>query len=78
MLKSISTSRILKSEEQEDPLMRLLKDQLKRFVTEESGQDIIEYALMIVLVALTVAGLTPGVDTAVSKVFSAAVSSLAL
>jgi len=58
--------------------MRLLKDQLIRFVTEESGQDIIEYALMIVLVALTVAGLTPGVDTAVSKVLSAAVSSLAL
>jgi Flp pilus assembly pilin Flp len=58
--------------------MRLLKDQLIRFVTEESGQDIIEYALMIVLVALTVAGLAPGVDTAVSKVLSAAVSSLAI
>ena len=53
-----------------------VKQQLKRFVVEESGQDIIEYALMIVLVALTIAGLTPGVDTAVSKVFSAAVSTL--
>ncbi|HXG92280.1 MAG TPA: Flp family type IVb pilin [Blastocatellia bacterium] len=53
-----------------------MKNMLKRFLKEESGQDIIEYALMIVLVALTVAGLTPGVDSAVSNVFSAAVSSL--
>jgi Flp pilus assembly pilin Flp len=55
-----------------------MKKFLVRFLTEESGQDIIEYALMIVLVALTVAGLTPGVDSAVSQVMSAAVSSLAL
>ncbi|MEW6130941.1 MAG: hypothetical protein AB1757_28175 [Acidobacteriota bacterium] len=55
-----------------------MKNLIIRFLTEDSGQDIIEYALMIVLVALTVAGLTPGVDSAVSNVFSAAVSSLAL
>ena len=55
-----------------------MKKLLVRFLTEESGQDIIEYALMIVLVALTVAGLTPGIDSAVSQVLSAATSSLAI
>jgi len=55
-----------------------MKNLFKRFLTDESGQDIIEYALMIVLVALTVAGLDPGIRGAVSGVFSAAVSSLSL
>ena len=55
-----------------------MKNFLLRLVLEESGQDIIEYALMIVLVALTVAGLTPGIDSAVSNVLSAAASSLAI
>ncbi len=55
-----------------------MKNIIIRFLTEESGQDIIEYALMIVLVALTVAGLTPGIDSAVSNVMYAAVSSLAI
>lgn len=53
-----------------------MKELLRRFLTDESGQDIIEYALMIVLVALALAGLTPGVDDAVSEVFSEAVSAL--
>ena len=56
--------------------MRLLKDQLKRFVKEESGQDIIEYALMIVLVALTIVGAVPNISDGVSTVFSKAVSAL--
>ncbi|MFY9556130.1 MAG: Flp family type IVb pilin [Blastocatellia bacterium] len=55
-----------------------MKNLVKRFLMEESGQDIIEYALMIVIVALTVAGLTPGIDSAVSTVLSAGKSALAL
>jgi pilus assembly protein Flp/PilA len=54
----------------------LVKENLKRFVTEESGQDIVEYALMLVLVALVVVGAVPSIKDAVSKVFSKAVSAL--
>jgi Flp pilus assembly pilin Flp len=53
-----------------------MKNLLRRFLTEESGQDVIEYALMIVLVALTLAGLAPGIDDAVNTVFSQAESML--
>ena len=56
--------------------MDSLKKQLRRFAREESGQDIIEYALMIVLVALVVAGAVPSISGAVSRVFSKAISAL--
>jgi len=56
--------------------MDRLKKQLRRFAREESGQDIIEYALMIVLVALVVAGAVPSISGAVSRVFSKAISAL--
>jgi pilus assembly protein Flp/PilA len=56
--------------------MLVIKEQLKRFVAEESGQDIVEYALMLVLVALVVVGAVPSIKDAVSKVFSHAVSAL--
>jgi pilus assembly protein Flp/PilA len=58
------------------PKMEALKNHLKRFAREESGQDIIEYALMIVLVALVVAGAVPSISGAVSQVFSKAISAL--
>jgi len=57
-------------------MMDVLKNHLKRFAREESGQDIIEYALMIVLVALVVAGAVPSISGAVSAVFSKAISAL--
>jgi len=56
--------------------MDTLKKQLRRFAQEESGQDIIEYCLMLVFVALAVASLTPNIKDQVSKVFSEAVSAL--
>ena len=56
--------------------MDRLKNQLKRFAQEESGQDIIEYCLMLVFVALAVASLTPNIKDKVSAVFSEAVSAL--
>jgi pilus assembly protein Flp/PilA len=56
--------------------MDFIKAQAKRFTREESGQDIIEYALMIVLVALVVVGAVPNISTAVSQVFSKAISAL--
>ena len=56
--------------------MDSIKTQVKRFIQEESGQDIIEYALMIVLVALTIVGAVPNISDGVSTVFSKAVSAL--
>jgi Flp pilus assembly pilin Flp len=56
--------------------MDTLKKQLRRFAQEESGQDIIEYCLMLVFVALAVAAGTPSIKDQVSKVFSEAVSAL--
>lgn len=53
-----------------------MKTQLTRFINEESGQDIVEYALMLVLVALVVVGAVPSIKDAVSTVFSKAVSAL--
>ena len=57
--------------------MDTLKKQLRRFAQEESGQDIIEYCLMLVFVALAVASLTPNIKDAVKNIFSEAVSALA-
>ena len=56
--------------------MDTLKKQFRRFAQEESGQDIIEYCLMLVFVALAVASLTPNIRDKVSAVFSEAVSAL--
>src|SRR5262249_26061275 len=60
----------------EEAQMGALRNHLRRFASEESGQDIIEYALMIVLVALVVAGAVPSISGAVSQVFSKAISAL--
>ena len=51
---------------------------LKRLVTEEEGQDIVEYALMIglVVVVIWVAVRATGVDTSVSTIWSKVGSSL--
>ena len=51
---------------------------LKRLMTEEKGQDIVEYALMLGLVVLViwVAAQASGVDTAVSGVWSKVKSAL--
>jgi len=51
---------------------------LKRLVTEEEGQDIVEYALMIglVVVVIWVAIKASGVDTGVSTIWSKVSSSV--
>jgi len=43
---------------------------LKNWLSEEKGQDLIEYALLIVLVALVVALALPTVTTALSGVYN--------
>ncbi len=47
-----------------------MKDLMKRFIREDEGQDLIEYALLVVFIALFVAATLPLVGTAVNVVFS--------
>ena len=53
-------------------------EQLKRFLTEEDGPTAVEYALMLVLVALAVALALPNISTAVLAVFTAMANALAI
>jgi pilus assembly protein Flp/PilA len=43
---------------------------LQRLVEDESGQDFVEYALLVALVAVSSGALLPGVSTNFSKIFS--------
>ena len=47
-----------------------LRHNLKRLVQDESGQTVMEYALMLVLVALAISAAFPPVQTAISTVFT--------
>jgi Flp pilus assembly pilin Flp len=50
--------------------MLMFLSQLKSLISDEEGQTAVEYALMLVLVALGVAAATPGIDQAVIGVFT--------
>ncbi len=43
---------------------------LRRFLKDESGQDLIEYALMAGFVAVAAGALMPNVSSSISTVFS--------
>jgi len=43
---------------------------VKRFVKEEEGQDLVEYALLLVFIALIVMVALPNLGKTVSNVFS--------
>ena len=43
---------------------------IKRMLRDESGQTLAEYALMLVLIALSVSAAFPPVVTAISSVFT--------
>jgi pilus assembly protein Flp/PilA len=49
---------------------------IKRLVTEEEGQDLVEYALLLVFIALIVIAALPNLGKTVSNVFSNATSVL--
>jgi pilus assembly protein Flp/PilA len=48
----------------------------KRFLKEEEGQDLVEYALLLVFIALIVIAALPNLGKTVSNVFSNATSVL--
>ena len=44
--------------------------QVKHFLADESGQDVAEYAMLLVLVAIAIAIASPAITDAVLSVFS--------
>ena len=55
-----------------------MKNWLRRLFRQESGQDLVEYTLLVCLVALTSTGLFIGAGTNASSIWSSANSVLAL
>jgi Flp pilus assembly pilin Flp len=53
-----------------------MKNMIRRFLTEESGQDIAEYALLLVLVGIAIAIASPNITDAILSVFASTSSVL--
>jgi Flp pilus assembly pilin Flp len=51
-------------------------DQLKSFILDEEGQDLVEYALLLVFLALAAITILPTLGSSVNKVFSQSNSAL--
>ncbi len=56
--------------------MVALYSKFKRLTRDETGQTMVEYVMLIVLVALAVFLLTPNIKSAIIQVFSNASSAL--
>lgn len=55
-----------------------MKDLFKRLWKDESGQDLTEYALLLVLIALVCITAMQGLATAVKTVYNAAANDLSV
>ena len=53
-----------------------MSESIRRFVYEEEGQDLVEYALLLVFLALAAITTLPALGQAVSNVFVRAKSTL--
>jgi pilus assembly protein Flp/PilA len=53
-----------------------MKNLLLRFLKEEDGQDLVEYGLLLVLVALLSVTFITSIGSALSKIFSNAASAM--
>jgi len=49
---------------------------LKKFLADEEGQDLVEYALLLVFLALAAISILPTLGSSVNRVFSQSNSSL--
>ena len=47
-----------------------MRNVIARFLRDEEGQDLVEYVLLVSLIALAVAAAFPPVTTAISNVFT--------
>jgi len=53
-----------------------VKELLRRFAREDQGQDLVEYALLLVFLALAAVAVLPTLGQAVNNVFSMSASTL--
>jgi len=53
-----------------------MNELFRRFVKEEQGQDLVEYALLLVFIALAAIAVLPTLGQAVNNVFSSSASTL--
>jgi Flp pilus assembly pilin Flp len=53
-----------------------MTDLMKRFIREEEGQDLVEYALLLTLIALTLVAAITGLRNAINTVFTNAATTL--
>ena len=51
-------------------------DSIKQFIRDEEGQDLVEYALLLVFLALAAITILPTLGSSVNRVFSQSNSSL--
>ena len=51
-------------------------EMIKRFLQDEQGQDLVEYALLLVFLALAAVAVLPTLGSAVNNVFSQSASTL--
>ena len=51
-------------------------DMIKKFINDEEGQDLVEYALLLVFLALAAIAILPTLGSSVNRVFSQSNSSL--
>jgi Flp pilus assembly pilin Flp len=54
----------------------MMTDLIKRFIRDEEGQDLVEYALLLVFLALAAIAILPILGSSVNKVFSQSNSAL--
>jgi Flp pilus assembly pilin Flp len=53
-----------------------MTDLIKKFIRDEEGQDLVEYALLLVFLALAAIAILPTLGSSVNKVFSQSNSAL--
>jgi Flp pilus assembly pilin Flp len=53
-----------------------MRNFIQKFLTEESGQDLVEYALLLVFLALAAISILPTLGSSVNTVFSQSNSAL--
>jgi Flp pilus assembly pilin Flp len=58
------------------PMLKFAKTMLKDFLKDEAGQDLVEYALLLVFLALAAIAVLPVLGKAVNNVFSQSASTL--
>ena len=77
MLNMISKSKVAEARHKgSEGIIRTMKNLLKRLWQEEEGQDLVEYGLLIFLIALAAIASMKGLASSISTVFNSAATSL--